>query len=594
MGHTTKVYLNLYDLDLKDLVSMSTVKAINAKKTLGFGAFHSGIQIWHKEISYGIELGIHVLLPRTSPSGQFRETIYLGETNKSVQDVIQTLEDLMNSRFQTSNYSVLKNNCNDFSNALAQKLVGVGIPSYVNKIAHFMKYCTTLIPEEKLGLLGTKVNGYLDIMDKELLAKALTCEEDVQFHCGHKMVGITNEMDQDLSDFLDLPCIDAPILSFKETRKPPPPVVSSSGLYPTKGTATVKSRRKAKSKSLKVTHNPFSVSPKHSPTTKPKEREALDVKSPSGRQKLLRSSAKTAIEKSHSDKIVKRVHSEVFSVRLMPSSPATQKKHRRTPSPGSPRVIRGKISKSPSPIDKPKFPSENKAAVARRSYCSNPESREKEDGKEGTLLSKFLSSRKSTGGQEKSLKRTKSDSQVPSGKAEPHPLEKSVPKRTRHATRFADKEKPPGEHTPRTAKRVEKDKEKEKEKEKSGEQTPNLSPGKNSGSVRPPPPVGKRPLDKPSITIQLPKSPVDCRSTSVSPKHRSESPVTSTKSGLKSCSSAPGDLPEYELVSDHMESDNLEPTINRRTYKRNSEPPKSVKRRSLPSYSKSKCNTLHL
>ena len=49
--------------------------------------------------------------------------------------------------FPANEYHVVNNNCNHFSNEFCQRLVGVGIPGYINRMAKFGSIWSWLVPK---------------------------------------------------------------------------------------------------------------------------------------------------------------------------------------------------------------------------------------------------------------------------------------------------------------------------------------------------------------------------------------------------------------------------------------------------------------
>eukprot|EP00742_Colponemidia_sp_Colp-10_P005087 GILJ01005433.1.p1 GENE.GILJ01005433.1~~GILJ01005433.1.p1 ORF type:complete len:226 (+),score=8.72 GILJ01005433.1:60-680(+) len=135
----TPVILNVYDL--------STFN--NFAHSIGMGAYHTGIEINGTEYSFGghdLEgTGVFEIDPRTAPQCRFRESVRLGETTLTRTEILRVVSDLQ-LEFQGRNYHVLSRNCNTFTNVLAKRLLGKGIPSYVNRLASFGKPFSCFMP----------------------------------------------------------------------------------------------------------------------------------------------------------------------------------------------------------------------------------------------------------------------------------------------------------------------------------------------------------------------------------------------------------------------------------------------------------------
>jgi len=67
--------------------------------------------------------------------------VYKG-TSKDLETIIQSLK----PHFQGDSYNLLNKNCNSFANEFCQRVVGKGIPGYVNRMANLGSYFSCLLP----------------------------------------------------------------------------------------------------------------------------------------------------------------------------------------------------------------------------------------------------------------------------------------------------------------------------------------------------------------------------------------------------------------------------------------------------------------
>jgi len=134
-----KVFLNVYDL----------MPANQYGHPWGIGVFHSGVQVGSKEYSFGGHesdwSGIFVVEPRCAYGVKFRESLDMGETSYSEQDV-QSIVDSLAVKFPGNSYNLFSKNCNSFSDELCLKLVGQPIPTYVNRLAWWGSWFQCLLP----------------------------------------------------------------------------------------------------------------------------------------------------------------------------------------------------------------------------------------------------------------------------------------------------------------------------------------------------------------------------------------------------------------------------------------------------------------
>ncbi|KAG8370878.1 hypothetical protein BUALT_Bualt13G0029200 [Buddleja alternifolia] len=119
-----KVSLNVYDLSQGLARQLSTTflgKAIE-------GIWHTGIVVYGNEYYFGG--GIQSAPAGTTPYGTPIRVVDLGITHVP-KDVFEMYLEEIRPRFTAETYSLLKHNCNNFSNEVAQFLVGTSIPDYI-------------------------------------------------------------------------------------------------------------------------------------------------------------------------------------------------------------------------------------------------------------------------------------------------------------------------------------------------------------------------------------------------------------------------------------------------------------------------------
>uniref|UniRef100_A0A7N0URA7 PPPDE domain-containing protein n=1 Tax=Kalanchoe fedtschenkoi TaxID=63787 RepID=A0A7N0URA7_KALFE len=119
-----KVVLNVYDLSQGLARQLSTTflgKAIEA-------IWHTGVVVYGKEYYFGG--GIQDAPAGSTPYGSPLRVVDLGVTHVP-QDVFEQYLQEISPRYTAETYSLLSHNCNNFSNEVAQFLVGAGIPDYI-------------------------------------------------------------------------------------------------------------------------------------------------------------------------------------------------------------------------------------------------------------------------------------------------------------------------------------------------------------------------------------------------------------------------------------------------------------------------------
>nr|CAD2145581.1 unnamed protein product [Meloidogyne enterolobii] len=163
----TPVFLNVYDMYWLNDYAFG----------LGVGVFHSGIEVHNIEYSYGGHpfplSGIFENSPKDpdelGDNFKFRESIHLGETDFSPEDVQKIIRQ-MGNEYQGDKYHLISKNCNHFSNQLSKTLTGKELPSWINRLANIsgsFPFIERWIPAEWLTpialqqKLNTSRNGSL-------------------------------------------------------------------------------------------------------------------------------------------------------------------------------------------------------------------------------------------------------------------------------------------------------------------------------------------------------------------------------------------------------------------------------------------------
>ncbi|KAL8262009.1 hypothetical protein R6Q59_026058 [Mikania micrantha] len=119
-----KVCLHVYDLSggLARQLSMTFLgKAIEA-------IWHTGVVVYGTEYYFGS--GIQQIPAGTAPYGTPLRVIDLGVTHVP-KEVFEMYLQEISPRYTQETYSLMKHNCNNFSNEVAQFLVGCCIPDYI-------------------------------------------------------------------------------------------------------------------------------------------------------------------------------------------------------------------------------------------------------------------------------------------------------------------------------------------------------------------------------------------------------------------------------------------------------------------------------
>lgn len=121
-GH--KVSLNVYDLSqgMARQLSMTFLGKVIE------GIWHTGIVVYGTE--YYFSGGVQHAAVGTTPYGTPVRVVDIGVTHVP-KDVFEMYLEEISPRYTAESYSLLKHNCNNFSNEVAQFLVGATIPEYI-------------------------------------------------------------------------------------------------------------------------------------------------------------------------------------------------------------------------------------------------------------------------------------------------------------------------------------------------------------------------------------------------------------------------------------------------------------------------------
>ncbi|XP_071730825.1 deSI-like protein At4g17486 [Rutidosis leptorrhynchoides] len=134
------LYLNIYDL----------TPVNNYFYWLGFGIFHSGIEVYDMEYAFGAHeystSGVFEVEPKSCPGFIFRRSIPLGTTDMSPTEFRSFMEHLSN-KYHGDTYHLIAKNCNHFTDEVCMRLTGKPIPGWVNRLAKVGSFCNCLLPE---------------------------------------------------------------------------------------------------------------------------------------------------------------------------------------------------------------------------------------------------------------------------------------------------------------------------------------------------------------------------------------------------------------------------------------------------------------
>eukprot|EP00257_Ricinus_communis_P019135 XP_015578039.1 deSI-like protein At4g17486 isoform X4 [Ricinus communis] len=90
--------------------------------------------------------GVFEVEPRSCPGFIYRCSIPLGRISMPVYE-FRTFIESVASEYHGDTYHLISKNCNHFTDDISERLVGKGIPGWVNRLARLGALCSCLLPE---------------------------------------------------------------------------------------------------------------------------------------------------------------------------------------------------------------------------------------------------------------------------------------------------------------------------------------------------------------------------------------------------------------------------------------------------------------
>jgi len=134
------VLLHIYDVSQED--SIKRINSVFAHKyapvKLG-GIFHAAVEVNGLEWCFGASddetvPGVSCMLPRNDPSHHYRQTIRLGTTRCTAEDIADIISDLV-EEYPGDDYDLLRRNCCHFADDFCRRLHVGRIPLWVHRLA---------------------------------------------------------------------------------------------------------------------------------------------------------------------------------------------------------------------------------------------------------------------------------------------------------------------------------------------------------------------------------------------------------------------------------------------------------------------------
>lgn len=173
---STEVLVNIYNVSQDPIVQKLNELLAHRYNPFKFGGiFHAGVELLGREWSFGFVAcgtGVHTSLPRNHPHHHFRETIRLGPTRLSHEEVL-TLMSAMSLEYPGNSYHLLKRNCCHFASDACMRL-GVGeLPSWIQRLARIGDSVLSVSQELEKNIAG------LHLSRSDALRRNLTSQSNI-------------------------------------------------------------------------------------------------------------------------------------------------------------------------------------------------------------------------------------------------------------------------------------------------------------------------------------------------------------------------------------------------------------------------------
>jgi len=154
------VRVHIYDVSDDETIAKINRFFAPAKGVVKFGGvFHAGIEVYGLEWAYGCTqndtvAGVHTCLPKEHEMHTYRQSVVLGETHFSPQEVGELMTEMLEA-WPGTEYNLLHRNCCTFADTLARVLGVRRIPRWVHRFAKIGASVDTTV---------TTISGYVNTL----------------------------------------------------------------------------------------------------------------------------------------------------------------------------------------------------------------------------------------------------------------------------------------------------------------------------------------------------------------------------------------------------------------------------------------------
>merc|ERR1719460_186676 len=134
------VQLHVYDVSKDEKIGSINRWLAPRSSPLKFGGvFHAGVEVYGLEWAYGMTFsetqpGVHCTMPKTHQMHTYRQSVNLGPTPLSAEEVAELISELA-EEWPGTEYDLLHRNCCTFADTFAKALQTRRVPRWVHRLA---------------------------------------------------------------------------------------------------------------------------------------------------------------------------------------------------------------------------------------------------------------------------------------------------------------------------------------------------------------------------------------------------------------------------------------------------------------------------
>eukprot|EP00931_Biecheleriopsis_adriatica_P085341 TRINITY_DN5970_c0_g1_i1.p1 TRINITY_DN5970_c0_g1~~TRINITY_DN5970_c0_g1_i1.p1 ORF type:complete len:220 (+),score=31.91 TRINITY_DN5970_c0_g1_i1:127-786(+) len=122
------------------------------------GAYHAGLEVHGQEWSYGVE-GITRMRPRKHSVHIYRQSVLIGFTSQSEEQVAQFMAETMAYAWVSQDYNMFTHNCCNFTDAACRHLVGRAMPGWIDRFARVASSATSFADSIASTVASSSISG---------------------------------------------------------------------------------------------------------------------------------------------------------------------------------------------------------------------------------------------------------------------------------------------------------------------------------------------------------------------------------------------------------------------------------------------------